>query len=139
MGRKARPVDLLIAGHAVTENRFGRGCPATLVFGDRYDAEVGIEDAITLRRGGVERVLTGSRPGVTHDIRGLGPLLEVFGRVVRDAAGLPDGTLRVGFEGGLVLSVVSSTGYEAWHFQSPRLRLHGAHGHLMIVAPSSRA
>jgi hypothetical protein len=58
-------------------------------------------------------------------------LLEVFGRIVWDAAGLPDGTLRVGFEGGLVLSVVPSTGYEAWHFRSPGLRLHGAYGHLI--------
>ncbi len=58
--RKGRGTLLPITGQKITEIAFGQRGPVKLVFGDRYDTEIRIEDAITLRRGESERGLTGS-------------------------------------------------------------------------------
>jgi hypothetical protein len=129
--RKGGRVELPITGERVTEIRFGMRGPITLIFGERYDTELQIWDAVTLGRGSDERVLTGSRPGASFNIAELGPVLEVFGQTVVEAVALKDGTVQVCSGNALVLRVVPSGGYEAWHFRSPRLRLYGAHGYLI--------
>src|SRR5947209_7498742 len=68
-------------------------------------------EAITLQRGASEKILTGSRPGTTFNIGELGPVLEAFGLLVKEAAAVDDGTLRLCFQGDLVLCVIPSTGY----------------------------
>src|SRR4051812_18430367 len=128
--RTGRNVELPIQGEKVTELRFGRS-PVTIVFGDRYEKVLQIEEAITLSQGRCEQVLTGSRHGAEYNLKELGPLLEVFGEVVVEATALRDGTIRLRFHNELELSVVSTTGYEAWHFHSPEFSLHGTYGHLI--------
>jgi hypothetical protein len=124
-------VELPLSGQTVTEIRFGRGVPVTFVFGDKYDTEIRIEEAIALYRGQSETFLTGSRPGDMFNVSELGPVLALFGQTVLEALALSDGMLHLRFQGDLRLCIVPSTGYEAWHFRSPRLRLHGAYGHLI--------
>jgi hypothetical protein len=110
---------------------------------DGGESELTIEDRITLSQGGNERVLDGSKPGTTFNPRELSPLLDLLGIEAIDAIATVNGQLRVEFSNNLVLSILSTTGYEAWHFKYPRpgrpvgdnlrqiVALTGAYGHLI--------
>lgn len=119
---RGRHTVLPIVGDTLIELDLGIRRLASLVFkaAEGDESELTIEDQICLRRGESERILAGSKPGVTFDPKGLSPLLELLGSQVRDAVAEKEGRLRVVFSNELVLEVTSSTGYEAWHFQYPR-------------------
>jgi hypothetical protein len=96
-----------------------------------------------MRRGDRARLLEGSKPGESFNPQALAPLLESLGCEVTDALAENEGRLRVTFSNELVLEIVPSHGYEAWHFRYPRparpaggtrenaVALTGAHGHLI--------
>jgi hypothetical protein len=95
---------------------------STLVFRatDGSESELRIEDTIRLSRGEHETVLDGSKPGETFNPKELGPLVELLGCEVTDALAEQTGSLRLAFSNQIVLTVTSTTGYEAWHFRNPR-------------------
>ena len=136
---------LPILGDTLVEVRINTCCLPALFFKaeDESEAELTFEDCITLKSGNEERLLQGSKPGITFNPKGLAPLLELLGSQVTDAMAEKNGHLRVTFSNKIVLSVRSSDGYEAWHFQYPRsgrvigsnvdrfVSLTGADGHLV--------
>jgi FMN phosphatase YigB (HAD superfamily) len=84
---------LPICGQTITEIAFGRRGPVKLVFGDRYDTEILIMDAITLRRGQSERALMVG-DSVRSDVEGA----RAFGmraiHLARDSAAARPGSVR---------------------------------------------
>jgi hypothetical protein len=134
-----------IVGDTLVEIRPSMCMLPALVFRalDRSEAEVTIEDRITLKRGDRERLLEGSKPGATFKPKKLAPLLELLGTEVVDAVALKEGQLCITFSNMLTLEVTSSTGFETWHFHYPRpgrptgggcdqlISVHGAFGHLI--------
>lgn len=129
--RKGRRLKLPIVAETVSEICLGQRGPVLLTFGDHFDTSFHIEDAITLVRGKAERVLMGSRPGTTFNIKELAPPLELFGETVVEALAEDTGSLRIRFKNELILSVVPSSGYEAWHFAAPGRGLTGTCGKLI--------
>jgi hypothetical protein len=109
-------------GDTLVEVRLSTCNLPALVFeaADRTQAELTIEDCISLTRGDQERLLEGSKPGATFNPKTLAPLLELLGCEVTDAVAYSDGRLRIAFSNELILGVEPSHGYEAWHFQCPR-------------------
>jgi hypothetical protein len=136
---------LPILGDALIELRLSACSAPALVFrgADRGEAELTIADGICLQRGDQTRQLDGAKPGESFNPQALTPLLELLGSEVTDARAEPDGRLRVAFSNALVLEVVPSHGYEAWHFRYPRpgrpvgatrgpaVALTGGHGRLI--------
>lgn len=119
---------LPIVGDTLAEVCLGTSRLAALVFKaeDGSEAELTVEDTITLIRGGQEHRLGGSKPGVSFNPKELAPLLELLGSEVTDAVAEKEGRLGITFSNQFVLEVMSSTGYEAWHFRYPRPgRPHG--------------
>ncbi len=143
--RRGRSTVLPIVGDTVVEVRLSTRTMPALVFlaSDWTEAELAIEDRITLGRGGEERVLEGSKPGVTFDPNSLAPLVELLGCEVTEAVAEWDGRLRIEFSNKQTLRIDPSHGYEAWHFRHPRpgrpsggasesaLSVTGAHGRLI--------
>src|SRR5262249_19390904 len=119
---RGRHTVLPIIGDTLVEIRLNMCSLPALVFKavDGSEAEITIEDCISLRRGDQERLLEGSKPGTSFNPKELAPVLEVLGSAVTDAVAEREGLLRIAFENKLVLEVVPSHGYEAWHFHSPR-------------------
>jgi hypothetical protein len=142
---RGRHTVLPILGDTLVEIRLSMCSLPALVFkaADSNEAELTIEDSITLKRGDQERLLEGSKPGVSFNPKELAPLLELLGSEVTDAVAEKEGLLRIAFSNKLVLEVAPSHGYEAWHFHYPRpgrpvggnreqaVALTGAHGHLI--------
>lgn len=138
-------ISLPISGDTLVEIRLSICQLLALVFqaDDNTESEITIEDCLTLRRGSEERRLAGTKPGAAWNPQELSPLLELLGAEVSDAVAEREGLLRISFANQLVLEVVSTTGFEAWHFHYPRpgrppagnvrepLALHGAHGRLI--------
>ncbi len=118
--KRGRHTVLPITPDILVELQLGQ--MTTLVFraGDGSESELRIEDRIVLSRGTHELVLEGSKMGESFNPRELGPLLELLGCEVEDAIAEHDGLLSIRFSNQLTLAIRSTTGYEAWHFQSPR-------------------
>jgi hypothetical protein len=142
---RGRHTVLPIVGDTLVEIRLNMRNDPALVFraADDTEAELSIQDCICLRRGDQERILEGPKPGESFNPQELAPLLELLGSEVTDAVAEKEGRLRVAFSNKLVLEVIPSHGYEAWHFRYPRpgrpvggnleraIALTGAHGHLI--------
>src|SRR5215469_12092756 len=77
-------------------------------FSDGPATKIRIEGRISLLSNGQE---ISANP---NDPSSLGPLLILFGKSVTAAEAVKDGTLRIAFEGGLVLRVDADDKYEAW-------------------------
>jgi hypothetical protein len=122
---RGRHTVLPIVGETVQELKLGRMTALVFSAEGGPESDVVIEEAIILIRGSHERVLEGSKPGETWNPNELGPLLELIGCTVIDALAEQEGTLQITFSNNLVLKVVPTTGYEAWHFRYP---LPGASG-----------
>lgn len=142
---RGRHTVLPIIGDTLVEIRLSTCNPPALVFKaeDGSETELRIEDRMKLRRGDQEQLLEGTKPGSSFNPKELAPLLELLGCAVIDAVAEKEGLLRIAFSNKLVLEVVSSHSYEAWHFHSPRpgrpvggdlnhaIILYGANGHLI--------
>jgi hypothetical protein len=110
---------------------------------DGSEAELTIEECITLTHGNQERHLVGSKPGALFNPKELAPLLQLLGGEVKDALAKSDGHLTIAFSNATTIDVKSTDGYEAWHFHYPRpgrpvggklsqsISLIGASGHLI--------
>src|ERR1041385_3421599 len=116
--RRGRHTVLPILGDTLVELRLSVCSALALVCRapDGSEAEITIEDSICLRRGDQTRCLEGSKPGESFNPQALAPLLELLGSDVAEAVAEKEGRLRVAFSNELVLEVVPSHGYEAWHF-----------------------
>lgn len=142
---RGRHTVLPILGDRLVELRLSVCSAPALVFRavDDGEAEITIEDGICLRRGDQVRRLEGAKPGASFNSQALAPLLELLGSEVTDALAEQEGRLRVTFSNELVVEVVPSHGYEAWHFRYPRpgrpaggtreqaVAVTGAHGRLV--------
>jgi len=73
-----------------------------------------IEGVFLIRDNGGSHELTAAMPA------GLGPALELFGKVVRLATASQEGRLKVAFEDDRILSVEPDDHYEAWEMSGPR-------------------
>lgn len=138
-------ITLPIVGDTLAEVRLSIDSLPALVFKavDGDEAEITIEDSITLTRGEQERTLEGAKPGESFNPKELAPLLELLGSEVMSAVADKGGHLRIAFSNKLILGIMSTSGYEAWHFQYPRpgrpvggnrddfIGLTGAYGHLI--------
>ena len=143
LASRGRHTVLPIVGDTLVEIRLSMCTSPALVFKaeDGSEAELTIEDCVTLRRGDQERLLEGAKPGSSLNPKELAPLLELLGSAVIDAE--KEGLLRIAFSNKLILEIARSHGYEAWHFHSPRpgrpagggreqaIALHGTYGHLI--------
>jgi hypothetical protein len=120
--KRGQRLILPIVGDTVSEVVLSTCRMPAVVFrdADGNESEIHFEEAITLARGDSESVLHGSRPGVTFNPCELSPLVELLGTLVTEAIASEDGSLRVTLSNEQVLSVLPSSGYEAWHFQYPR-------------------
>jgi hypothetical protein len=111
---------------------------------DETQSELQIEDPrLILKRGEHEIQVDRRIAGSTFSPNEWVPLLEALGCEVSDAIAEHDGHLWIEFSNKLVLGVVSTTGYEAWHFYYPRpgrsfvgvqgqtISKHGAAGYLI--------
>jgi hypothetical protein len=118
---RGRYTVLPIVGNTLVEVRLGTCRLPALIFraADGSEAELTIEEAVTLTRGKQVQLLEGSKPGETFSPRELAPLLDLLGSEVTDALAEKEGQLRIEFTGNLLMTVTPSHGYEAWHFQYP--------------------
>jgi hypothetical protein len=117
---RGRHTVLPLVRDTLVELLLGRSTTLVFLATDGSESELRLEDSIRLHRGEREVVLDGSKPGERFNPKELGPLVELLCCEVTDALAEQTGSLRLTFSNQIVLTVTSTTGYEAWHFRYPR-------------------
>lgn len=138
-------IELPIVGNMVASICVHHRRSPEIIFSNEDDQESSLilEDQINLTRGEQMIPPHAIHRGNRTDGGELSPLLTLLGSTVREAFASQDGRLTIKFSNAINLTITSTTGYEAWHFQYPRIgsqyqdnkrkmiTIHGAYGKLL--------
>lgn len=114
--------DLGLVGKRVSRIAFGKPYGIQIVIGE---CTLRVHDKIVMNWNGRQQLLEGSLPGPTYNPEKCAALLRLLDMEVEAAKVEHDGLLEVLFSENVILSIRSTTGYEAWELETETLSAIG--------------